>query len=146
MGAFPPLIYLLFLARAVCSKGDAPKSNSHSQHCSHLSKKVAKWEWPSSNQLHSCYQHFQEELWDPGEPACVSDQHKQHEVEFISGFKKKTAVIYMQSTLRRPTTFTTTTTAQTIFCFLHKNCSVSEGPIHLQNSHYSGGTFHWNAL
>lgn len=72
LGALPPLIYLLFLARAVCRKGDAPKSNSHSQHSSHLSKKVAKGEWPSSNQLHSCYQHFQEELWDPGEPACVS--------------------------------------------------------------------------
>lgn len=41
-GALPPLIYLLFLAQTVHSKGDAPKSASHSQHRSHHSKKVAK--------------------------------------------------------------------------------------------------------
>lgn len=130
-GALPPLIYLLFLAQTVHSKEDAPKSNSHSQRGSHLSKKVAKWEWPSSNHLHYRYQHFQQELWDPREPACANIWSAQAVWGriFFSGFKKTTAMIYMQSTLRRPPS---QPPAQITLFFLDENVDVSRGSIHLQ--------------
>lgn len=48
---------------------------------------------------------------------------------FFSGFKKTTAMIYMQSTLRRPPS---QPPAQITLFFLDENVDVSRGSIHLQ--------------
>lgn len=125
----PTINYLLFLAQAVRSKEDASKSNSHSQHSSHLSKKIAEWKWPSSSQLCYHHQHFQQEFWDPRECMCAStDQYKQHEVKVFFRLQKKPAVIYMQSVLRRPLS---QPPIEATFFILNETVNVSESSIHV---------------